>query len=330
MDEVERRDFTVKTRDGVTIAVREVKARGAEAGQPIILLHGTRVPGFSEYDLKVAGGSLAEDLARLGHPSYIVDARGFGLSERPAEMEEPPVPGAPSLVRTVEITKDLEAAALAIRERCGVQKVAVFGWGVGGTAAIMFAGIEPQLCSHIFLYDTIYGGGGTYGSGPGSRFEDPERPGWFNKQVNGNYNYNSIDLLEEHWDRQVPIDDKDAWRDPAMVKAFSQALLDGDPTSYDRDPPTYRSPNGMLEDLFYMAAGERLFHANQVYCKVFIINPELDTLCQDSDMEVLIADLKNAEDVVHYNPPNTTHYLILDRPDRGRSELLARMADYLR
>lgn len=331
MAEIERRDFFVKTSDGFSIAIREVRSTkpAKDDKTPIILLHGTRIPGLSEYDLDVPNGSFAADLAALGHVCYIVDARGFGRSERPAEMDEPPVPGKRSLFRTIEITRDVDAAVDHLRTSEGVERVSLFGWGVGGTCVLMYAALCPEKCSHVMLYDVIYGGGGTYRMGHGSQWEDPNNPGHFNNAHFGNYTFNSIELLEEHWDKQIPIDDKIAWRDPEMLRAFSQALLDGDPSAMERTPPTYRSPNGMLEDLYHMACGRKLVHACQVSCKIMIINPEFDGLCQDSDMEVLIADLVNAEEIVHYAPRNTTHYILLDRPERGRTDLIDKMQVFL-
>lgn len=325
-----RRDFHVKTRDGVSIGIREVKNVGKEDRVPMILLHGTRVPGLSEFDLDVPNGSLSEDLARKGHVCYIVDARGFGRSDRPKELDEPRVPGRRPLIRTIEITRDVEAAVDHLREATGRDKVGLLGWGVGGTCILMFASMWPEKVSHLVLYDTIYGGGRKSVAGTGHWMEDPKRPGHFNTPEFGNYNFNSIELLESHWDAFVPIEDKDAWRDPAMVKAFSQALLDGDPTSGTRNPPTYRSANGMLEDLFHMSCGRTLVHANQVYCRVMIVRPEFDTLSVKEDMDQLVEDLVHAEEVVYYEPKNTTHYVLLDRPERGRTDLLAKMDEFLR
>lgn len=329
--DVTRRDIFVQSEDNFTIAVREIlPVGGADANKtPVVFLHGTRIPGLSEYDLDVPDGSFAGAFAALGHPCYVVDARGFGRSQRPAEMEKPPVDGAPALVRTIEITRDLRAVSDFVRSATGHEKASFFGWGAGGTCCLMFAALYPDRTSHIMLYDTIYGGGGEYNLGHGSKFEDPNKPGHFNHQDNGNYNFNTLDLLEVHWDKQIPIDDKAAWRDPRMVVAFSQALLDGDPTSMESNPPTYRSPNGMLEDLYHMACGRKLVHGCQVYSKVMIIRPEFDTLCQESDMDALVDDLVNAQEVVHYAPPNTTHYLLLDRPERGRDDLIVKMQDFL-
>jgi len=327
---ITRRDFHLQTSDGMSIGVREVRSTQTTSRVPVILMHGTRIPGISEFDLPVANGSLAADLAAAGHMCYIVDARGFGNSTRPAAMALPPDHSRP-LVRTMEITRDLDAAADHLREASGQDKVALLGWGVGATAVALFAALHPEKVAGIVLYCMIYGGTADHPTiAIGSRWDDPDQPGRFNQKVYGNYTFNGIEMLETHWDQQIPIDDKAAWRDPAMVTAFRNALLDGDPTARSRTPPTYRSPNGMLEDLFLMGAtGQKLFHASQIYCPVFIVNPEYDSLCRDTDMAVFVADLYHSPRVVHWQAKNTTHYMILDRPERGRTELLSRLDDFL-
>jgi pimeloyl-ACP methyl ester carboxylesterase len=330
MTEITRTDMHITTADGYRIAIREVKSSKRDR-VPMILLHGTRIPGLSEFDLPVENGSLAADLAARGHVVYILDARGFGRSQRPAAMEQPPVPGADALVRTIEITRDLDAAANYLIGATGQSKVGLFGWGVGGTCCAMYAALWPEKVSHIVLYAVIYGGVGDHPTFTiGSKWDDPDNPGHFNRKDFGNYAFNSLELLDVHWDEQIPIADKHAWRDPAMLAAFRQALLDGDPTSMDRDPPSYRSPNGMLEDLYRMGCnGSKLFDAHQIYCKVMIVKPEYDSLCRMSDMEVFMDDLQHAQEVLLWAPPDTTHYILLDRPERGRSALLDRMDGFL-
>jgi len=326
-----RRDFHVRTADGVRIAIREVRPRGDAARVPMVLMHGTRIPGLSEFDLPVENGSLAADLAAAGHVCYIVDARGYGRSDRPAEMDLPPRPTRP-LCRTIEITRDVDAAVDHLRRATGRGRVALLGWGVGATCVAMYAALHPEKVSHLVLYCMVYGGTGDHPTiRIGSQWDDPQRPGRFNQKKFGNYTFNGIELLEKHWDEQIPIADKTAWRDPAMVTALRNALLDGDPTSRTRTPPTYRSPNGMLEDLYIMGAtGQKLFHASQIYCPVFIVNPEYDALCRDTDMEVFCEDLYHAPSVIHWRAANCTHYFVLDRPERGRNEFLARVDEFLR
>ncbi len=329
--EIERSDLRLESSDGVGLVLREVTApANVDSRVPILLMHGTRIPGLSEYDLEVPGGSFAADLARQGHRVGILDARGFGRSDRPAEMQAPPRPGR-ALYRTLELTRDVDAAVDFLRRVSGYDKVAAFGWGVGGTCVMAHAALQPEKISHLMLYNMVYGASAEHPRFRiGSIWDDPERPGRFNDRRFGNYTYNEVGMLGVEWARQIPIADKDAWRDPAMLAAFEQALIDGDPTARDRDPPTYRSPNGMLEDLFLMATGHILIHASQVVAKVMIIRPEFDTLSRADDIDALVADLIHAEEVDLWEPPNTTHYLLLDRPERGRDALLARMDRFLR
>lgn len=326
---ITRRDFHLRTADGMTVRVRELRSERTHR-TPMLLLHGTRIPGISEFDLPVEHGSLAADLAAAGHVCYILDARGFGGSERPAEMEEPPQPTRP-LIRTIEITRDVDAAVDHLRTATGQARVGLLGWGVGATCTAMYAALHPEKVSHLVLYCMIYGGTADHASITiGSQWDDPDQPGRFNQKRFGNYTFNGIDMLEHHWDQQIPIADKAAWRDPAMVIAFREALLDGDPGSREHDPPLYRSPNGMLEDLYLMGAkGQKLFHASQIYCPVFIVNPEYDGLCRDTDMAVFCEDLYHAPEVVHWQAKGSTHYLLLDRPERGRDDFLAHMDRFL-
>ncbi|HEV7275937.1 MAG TPA: alpha/beta hydrolase [Devosiaceae bacterium] len=328
---VVRRDFRVQTVDRVGIAIRSVRAEPADRakGVPMILMHGTRIPGVSEFDLPVPNASLAEDLARAGHPCYIPDARGFGKSDRPAEMDEERQPTRP-LIRSLEITRDIDAAVDDLRNTAGAARVGIFGWGTGGILALMYAALWPEKVDNIILYNTLYGGAGDHPEiGRGSFWDDPERPGHFNQKKYGNYYFNRVDMLRKGWDNQIPIEDKDAWRDPAVLAAFEQALIDGDPTTLTRDPPSYRSPNGMLEDSFYMGLGNKLVHASQVYCRVMIINPEYDTWCRDADVVALQNDLVHAPEVKVWAPKNTTHYVLLDRPERGRVETLAEILQFI-
>jgi pimeloyl-ACP methyl ester carboxylesterase len=329
--EFARRDFKIRTVDDVEIGVRSVRlaAPASSPATPMILMHGTRIPGISEFDLPVPGGSLAEDLARLGHVCFIPDARGFGNSARPREMDQPPQPTRP-IVRSLEITRDIDAAVNALRAQTGAERVGLLGWGTGGTLVLIYAALWPEKVSHIILYNPLYGGSSEHPEiGRGSRWEDPDRPGRFNQQKYGNYYFNQVDMLRKGWDNRIPIADKDAWRDPAILAAFEQALIDGDPTSRDRDPPSYRSPNGMLEDSFHMGNGQKLVHANQVYCRVMIINPEHDIWTRPADVAALREDLIHAEEVRVWEPRNATHYVLLDRPEHGRDEALTRIHDFM-
>ncbi|BCT93155.1 hypothetical protein LYSHEL_21780 [Lysobacter helvus] len=139
-----RSDFRVTTRDGIGIHVREVHIGNPSRREPLILVHGARVPGIASFDLKVPGGSLAEELARrTGRVVYVMDARGYGGSDRPAAMSRPPKESLP-LSRAYEVVRDIDAVVAAARERQGTDTVALFGWASGGMWAGYYASLHPE------------------------------------------------------------------------------------------------------------------------------------------------------------------------------------------
>ncbi|WP_051163535.1 hypothetical protein [Nocardia brevicatena] len=60
------------------------------------------------FDLPEDGGSLTGDLARAGHPVYLVDACGYGRSSCPAELsaKNPPAVRAGMVVRDIAAVVD--------------------------------------------------------------------------------------------------------------------------------------------------------------------------------------------------------------------------------
>lgn len=128
--EIERRDFHVTTADQVRIHVREVADTRKRGGAPLILIHGARVSGIGSFDLPIANGSLAADLAeRSGRPVYVMDARGYGGSDRAAAMAKPAADSRP-LSRAYEVVRDVDAVVNAVRRKG--EPVALLGWATGG------------------------------------------------------------------------------------------------------------------------------------------------------------------------------------------------------
>jgi alpha-beta hydrolase superfamily lysophospholipase len=126
---VARQDFQVRTEDGLRIFVREVRSRSdVQRGEPLILVHGARVPGLGSFDLEVPGGSLAADLAqKTGRAVYVMDARGYGKSDRPTAMDQPPNSN-PSQARAFQVVRDIAAVVAEARRRSGSHTVALMGW----------------------------------------------------------------------------------------------------------------------------------------------------------------------------------------------------------
>lgn len=328
---IERHDFLIESVPGIRLFVREVIAprTGRSAGKPILLLHGARVPGVASFDLPVPGGSLAADLAQRGFDVYILDVRGYGKSTRPKGMDEPPNAHAP-LVRSNEAVQDISAAVDWIAEHRHVSRVPLFGWATGGQWAGYYASLHPERVSAVILLNSLYGKSSQHAMfGHGSDMEDPAHPNHFNQAACGGYRFNDAGSLLRTWDRSIPLEDKAAWRDPAVAKAYVDAALASDPTSATRNPPSFRSPCGALEDSYYLAIGRQLWDASLITSPVLIVAAERDFWSRPEDRQALVADLVHCPKVRTVVIPGATHFVHLDRPARGRAQLIEEITSFV-
>lgn len=324
-----RSDFRVTTADGVGIQVRELRPGSLRGGEPLILVHGARVAGLGSFDLDVADGSLAADLAgRLGRVVYILDARGYGGSDRPAAMQRPAEQSRP-LSRGFEVIRDIEAVTAAAIRRSGAPAVSLIGWATGGMWAAYYASLWPDRVGHLVTMNALYGGGARHPAfGPGSANADPAQPDRLSPRIGG-YALNSAASLWPSWDRTIPIEDKSAWRDPAIQEAYARAALAGDPEADRHQPPAFRAPMGAIEDSFYQANGRRLFDASTITAPTLVIRSELDFWSRPEDAEAFAHDAVHARSLRVVTLPQATHYVHLDRAERGRDALLREIVDFL-
>lgn len=305
---------------GVQIHVREVRTDTLGTCEPVLFVHGARVPGVASFDLPVAGGSLAGDLAEKGFCVYVMDVRGYGQSTRPQEMEQSPQ-SHPPLVRSVEAVHDIDAAVDLIRKRTGASRVSLFGWATGGQWAGYYATLHSDKLSHLILLNALYGADAPHPlMGHGSDIEDPARSGRLNPSI-GAFRCNSTESLLGGWDHSIPVQDKAIWRDPAVADAYVREALASDPETNRHDPPCFRSPNGALEDSFYLATGRRLWDASFIYVPTLVLASERDFWSRPADREKIAHDLVHAS-VRVVVIPKATHFVHLDRAEHGRNELM--------
>ncbi|MGP1253778.1 MAG: alpha/beta fold hydrolase [Kiloniellales bacterium] len=330
--EIERSSFMAESERDIEIAIREVvDPTESRVGNPVILLHGARVPGIPSFDLQVEGGSLAVDLASAGLAVYIVDLRGYGASTRPPAMNAPRQPNAP-LVRSGTAMHDLSVAVEAVLERTGARQVAILGWATGGHWAGAYASFAPERVSKLVFYNTLYGYTPDHPViGRGSRVAHPDDPERFNIDRFQNYRLNTADSLLPGWDRSIPIENKTAWRDPAVAEAYVAASLASDRTSEERDPPSFRAPSGAMADSFLLATGAALWDARLIAADALIVRSENDFWSRPEDVALLQAHLATRDEgqVRVVEIPQATHFVHLDRAERGRDAFLKAVTTFL-
>jgi pimeloyl-ACP methyl ester carboxylesterase len=326
---IQRKDFSIPGEGGIHLFVREVSPSHAAAHPPLLLIHGARIPGIASFDLQVPGGSLAADLASRGFDVYILDIRGYGRSTRPAEMDASPSAHAP-LVRSNEAVRDIGAAVDWIAHREHVSSIALFGWAVGAQWAGYYASLYPEKVSALILLNALYRGDAPEAVvGHGSDLEDPKHPGIYNDQGCDAYRWNTADSLTRGWDRNIPIANKDDWRDPLVARALVDEALASDPESRSQRLAAFRSPCGALEDSFYLATGHQLWDATLVTAPTLILASERDFWSRPVDHDNLVRDLVHAKRVKLVILANATHFVHLDRPEHGRDQLITEVVSFL-
>jgi pimeloyl-ACP methyl ester carboxylesterase len=272
---------------------------------------------------------LAGDLANSGFVVYVMDARGYGNSTRPKAMDRPPEETRP-LSRVYEVVRDIDAVVSEVRRRNHTDQAALFGWATGAMWCGMYASQHPETVSHLVLLNGLYGGSTEHLLlGHGSSSEDHLHPGRFDEKVVGAYSLADARSLMSRWDSSIPEQDKSLWRDPAVAQAYQDAALASDPSSSSRNPASLRAPNGGLEDSFYQAIGQPLYDGSSIVGSVLIVRSENDFWSRPEDAETLAAHLDHARQVRILTLPSATHFVHLDRAERGRSELIDAIRAFL-
>jgi len=327
--EPNRTTLRATTSDGIGIHVRELSIGGASQGGPLILVHGARVPGLASFDLDVPGGSFALDLARqLERPVYVMDARGYGGSDRVSALSRPAAESTP-LSRAYEVVRDIDAVVELGRQRSGGKPATLLGWATGGMWCAYYASLWPEKVSHLVTLNALYGGGAQHPTlGPGTANADPQNPLAFSRRIGGYALYDAASLFPG-WDRSIPDADKASWRDPAVAEAYGRAALASDPTSASRTPAAFRAPLGAIEDSFYQASGRRLFDAGSITAATLVVRSSLDFWSRPEDAEAFVRDASRARSAKILTLADATHFVHLERPERGRARLIEEIEAFL-
>jgi len=315
-DAIHRLDFLIESEPGIQIWVRQAR-RASGLGAPVLLIHGGG-PGGVVFDLPVPGYSLAEDLVAAGHTAYCLDVRGWGNSTRPPALREPREHNPPA-VTSEEAVRDIGAAVCWIASLHGGERVGLVGWATGGHWAGMYTARHNETVRCLVILNSLYGVRAPWPLR--AAFERPDRPGVFDYS-DGAYRLVDRRGLLASWDRAIPVEDKSAWRDPAVAEAYVRESLASDPTSESRNPPSMRIPRAFQLEGYNLSLGHKYWDAAAIRAPTLVIRGDRDHWSRPEDLEALQAELVNAPRVRAVTIEGGTHYLFLDRPKRGRARFL--------
>jgi pimeloyl-ACP methyl ester carboxylesterase len=300
---------------GIKLFIREKMAEGNTRftdDNVVLFLHGATAPSTCDFDLSYKDYSWADWMVKRGYVVFMGDYRNYGYSSREQAMDEPAAKNQP-VTRSYLALRDVEAMVNHIKAKRGVKKVSLIGWSWGAMVAGYYASLHSENINKLVLYAPLYNFNDHTNLGPGSALQNKRKPRDFNFAL-GAYRLASEAANTGRWNGEIPVENKDEYREAAVPVEFWKECMATDPTSSTRTPPSLRAPNGVLEDSFYQATGRPLWHAANIYAPTLVIAGQFDTWSFAEDRDGLMRDLVHAPAKKSVLIPNATHFVLFEKP----------------
>jgi pimeloyl-ACP methyl ester carboxylesterase len=291
----------------------------------VLFLHGATAPSVCDFDLPFQDYSWSDWMVKRGYVAYMGDYRNYGFSTREKAMDMPATEDKP-VTRSYLAVRDIHAMVNHIKARRNVNKVSLVGWSWGAMLAGYYASLYGENVHKLVLFAPLYNYPEHTNLGAGSALQNKRKPSDFNFAL-GAYRLASEAANTNRWNGEIPIANKDEYRDPAVTTAFWKECMASDPTSATRNPPSLRAPNGVLEDPFYQAMGRPLWNAANIQVPTLVIAGEYDTWSFPADREGLMRDLVHAPVKKSVLIRNATHFVLFEKP---RFQFFEEIAKFLK
>lgn len=256
-------DLSVRHPTWGRLHVRNKRPAGVErfSSDRVVIMQHNATDGATIFDVPFGGLSWMDYIASHGFDVYCYDLPGYGRSERPRQMSEPPENNAPFL-HTPDAVSCLGAVADFVCERRGIETFNLIGWSWGTAVSSIFAGDNPHRVERLALYAPLWARSASDRSplqvdGVIPAYRRISKAATVKRRRNG--------LSEELADELLPRDWFDLWW---------EATLAADP---EAEPDTLRAPNGVVEDARNTwNIGKEPYDPSRIRCPVLVIVGELD------------------------------------------------------
>ncbi len=311
-------DFTIPSTNNVQLFVRSFSLGNAEnaSNHPLLLIHGGGPGGVASFDLDVNNGSFAKELTKRGLKVYLMNVRGWEKSTLPSYdfSDSSTVVGS-----YLEATEDIHSAITFICEKEKLTKVSIFGWATGGHWAGNYAAKYSDKLANFISLNALYGVKAPWELR--KFFQQASDTTKFNKT--GFFRTSNKEGLVRKWTATIPVAEKDSWRDALVMEAYRSTAV-----SFGEDSTVMTVPGGYREESFYMSLGKKYWDASTITCPTLVLRSDLDFWSRPEDLQGIDKDLVNCSRK-KVKQIKGTHYVFLDKPERGRSALVDEIIGFI-
>ena len=271
----------VRTPDGTRI--RRWRRGPADAPEAVVFVHGATYGGRAAFD--PGGFSWLDAVAEGGRAAYAIDARGYGDSERPPELEEPARANGP-VVRASTAAPDVAAALEHLHDAHDALHLVGYSWGtiVAGVALVECGVAVDSLAQYAPVF----------------RPPETHRDRFDEEGQTTAYRRVTREDARRRWADQRPDDDVP---DEAFA-AFWDALLDSGQRVGDDE---IVAPSGTLVDL-RAAIDAAPYDPGTIDVPTLVVRGSLDTASTRGDALGLF-DAVGAADATYVEVAGGTHFM---------------------
>lgn len=251
----------------------EITARNS-----VMLMHGATFSSESLFDVTVAGESFMDVLAMAGFDVWAVDARGYGGSTRPAEMQQAPERH-PPLTRAHTAARDLAAAIEHVLDSNGIERLNLVAMSWGGSVAGIYANAHGEHIEKLVLV----------------------APQWLSAcplridsgQPLTAWRLARLSAFRDAWLAGVPRARRETFLPLGWFEHWAAATRATDPDA--PEPDTIRAPGGAIQDTReHWRANRPLYDPDAITVPVLLVHAEWDQDVRLDMMRDLFTRFENA------------------------------------
>ena len=295
-----KRDYQLPSlQDGLELLLRNKRSNAEDqrlSGMTVLFVHGATYGSSDTFDYEIEGMSWMDQLAGLGFDTWCLDLLGYGRSDRPDEMSEPPEDNAP-LVDTKHAVQEVGTAVDFILKDRGITQLDLIGYSWGTAICGTYAGLYPDNVRKLVLC--------------GALWVEKIEPESLASASPGAYRGVTVQAAFERWQAGLESQEINALVSEDVRRRWCEHTITSDPDFHIIGE--LRAPSGVTKDFIQVArTGEPWYDPGLIQSPVQIVVGEQDQETTPAQGQAVFGRLTSAEEKRLTVLGGGTHSMLLE------------------